>query len=108
MNHHRAIIAAAVAAAVGARPAAQRKPEPCTCKAYSFPHRYAGGKCLSKHHGPFCGDCGQPAEAKREDFGYGALEAWGQRFTHRDVRTVSRCCEADLYENASLTIEYEP
>lgn len=82
--------------------------EVCTCKGYAFPHRLAGGACLGKQHGPFCGECGEPTEAVTRDFGYGALEAWGQRFTHTDLQTVSRCCDADLYADASLTTEYDP
>lgn len=101
-------IAAAAAAVAAARPAPKRKAETCTCKAYGFIHRKGGGKCLGKHHGPFCGACGEPADPKQEDFGYGVTEFWGRVSNHRDVRTVSRCCEAELYEDASLTIEYEP
>lgn len=85
---------------------ARRTQETCTCKAYHFPHRSKSGHCHAKRHGPYCGECGEPAEPIRADFGYGALEAWGQRFTHTDVRTVSRCCEADLFDDASLTEPY--
>lgn len=85
-----------------------KTPTVCTCKHYSFPHRIGGGQCIGKQHGPFCGDCGEPAEATRADFGYGVTEYWGSVSTHRDVRTVSRCCEAELFEDASLTEPYQP
>jgi hypothetical protein len=79
----------------------------CTCSAYSFPHRATSGACHDDGSGCFCGSCGQPAEAVARDFGYGPLEAWGHCFTHRDERTVSRCCEADLFADASLNQPYE-
>lgn len=78
----------------------------CTCKAYAFPHRAKGGSCHAKQSGPFCGECGEPAEATTDDFGIGTTEFWGHVSTHRDIQTVSRCCEADLFEDASLTIPY--
>lgn len=79
---------------------------PCKCRGYTFPHRPAGGKCLATERGPFCGDCGKPADATRQDFGYGVTEYWGSVSNHSDVRTVSRCCEADLFDDASLTKPY--
>lgn len=80
----------------------------CACKAYTFPHREASGKCYAKQPGPYCGECGQPAEAKRMDFGYGVTEAWGVVSNHSDVQTVSTCCEAPVFEDANLTKPYVP
>ncbi|HJV52820.1 MAG TPA: hypothetical protein VJ652_15235 [Noviherbaspirillum sp.] len=79
----------------------------CTCKAYPFIHRAGGGKCHDDGSGCFCGSCGMPASPVRRDFGYGALEAWGNRFVHTDIQTVSECCEADLYADASLKTFYQ-
>lgn len=82
--------------------------ETCRCKAYPFPHREKGGKCHARDHGPYCGHCGEPAEPVPIDFGIGHYEAWGAAGCDRNVQTVSRCCEATLYSDASLTIEYQP
>lgn len=82
--------------------------ETCRCRAYAFPHREASGKCFAKEHGPYCGHCGEAAEPVQRDFGIGAYEAWGATGFDRNVQTVSRCCEATLYSDASLTIEYQP
>jgi hypothetical protein len=84
-----------------------RKPTVCGCKAYSFPHRATGGACHASQSGPFCGECGEPCKAKRMDFGYGRTEFWGSVSTHTDIQTVSTCCEAPAYDDASLTIEHE-
>jgi len=84
-----------------------RTQETCTCKSYAFPHRIKSGACAAKQPGPYCGECGQPAEAKREDFGYGVTEFWGSVSNHRDVQTVSCCCEAPVFRDASLTEPYE-
>jgi hypothetical protein len=81
--------------------------ETCTCKSYAFPHRLGGGKCRGDEAGPFCGCCGEPCEAENMDFGYGPLEAWGQRFTHRDVHLASTCCEAEVFADAALTKPYD-
>ena len=86
-----------------------RKQENCTCKGYSFVHRLASGKCIARGtHGPYCGHCGEPASPRRVDFGYGVTEFWGHVSNHRDVQIVSDCCEAPLWEDASLTVEYQP
>lgn len=85
----------------------KRTQDTCTCKSYGFPHRLASGKCHGAQSGPFCGDCGESAEPKSVDFGYGVTEYWGSVSTHRDVQIVSTCCEADLFEDASLTVNYE-
>jgi hypothetical protein len=107
MNAHSSSVRAAVAAAVAAsRPAPQHKTKPCTCKAYSFPHRAKSGRCYAAQPGPYCGECGQPCDAKREDFGHGVTEFWGHVSNHRDVHTVSCCCEAEVFSNASLTNPY--
>ena len=84
-----------------------RTQETCTCKSYAFPHRVKSGACLAKQRGPYCGECGQPGEAKQEDFGYGLTEAWGHVTNHSDVQTVSRCCEAPMFLDASLNEPYE-
>jgi hypothetical protein len=79
----------------------------CTCKGYSFIHRSGGGKCLGKEGGPFCGSCGEPASPKSMDFGIGHYEYCGATGVHSDVQVVSSCCEADLFEDASLKTEFQ-
>lgn len=83
----------------------QRK-APCTCKAYAFPHREHSGKCYAGQLGPYCGDCGHPTEAARIDFGHGRTEYWGSVSNHSDIQTVSTCCEALVFDDASLTVPY--
>lgn len=75
----------------------------CTCSGYKFPHRATSGKCLDDGNGMFCGACGQPCESTTVDFGYGGYEFWGRTGNHRDVQTVSACCEAAIYADAGLT-----
>lgn len=77
----------------------------CTCSAYAFPHRATSGGCLDDGSGCFCGDCGKPAEAVQRDFGIGGYEYCGATGVHRDLRAVSRCCEAVLFADAGLKIE---
>ncbi len=74
----------------------------CTCKGYAFPHRPKSGKCLDDGIGPFCGECGHPCETVERDYGYGAYEFWGATGCHSNVQTVSACCEADVFRDASL------
>ena len=73
----------------------------CHCAAYRFPHRASGGACPANVELPqdLCSSCGFPANSIKVDFGIGAHEYWGSRGRHRDVRTVSECCEADLLDN---------
>lgn len=78
----------------------------CTCRSYGFPHRLGGGRCFGKEPGTFCGACGEPAVPVRRDFGFGAYECHGSTGVHRDIRTVSECCEAELFDDASLKSEY--
>lgn len=80
-------------------------PSPCTCRAYRFPHRSGGGKCLDDGSGVFCGACGEPCTTTTADFGIGLYEFWGRAGVDRNVHTVSACCEAPIYRNASLTHE---
>lgn len=78
----------------------------CACKAYSFPHRPKSGRCFSTERGPFCGHCGKPCETRREDHGIGAYEYCGRTGIHSNIVSVSECCGDDVFEDASLTIEY--
>lgn len=73
----------------------------CFCAAYRFPHRAGGGQCPANPFKPqdICTRCGMAANEVTRDFGIGAYEFWGSREVHRDVRTVSECCEDDLREN---------
>lgn len=80
--------------------------ETCRCKGYAFPHREGSGQCKANDNGPYCGECGEAAKSVERDFGIGAYECHGHRGVHRDVHTVSDCCEANLYSDASLTIAY--
>jgi len=79
----------------------------CTCKSYAFPHRPKSGRCMAGAGSLFCGACGDPCEANEVDQGIGAYEAWGRCGVDTCMATVSDCCEADVFENASLTIPYE-
>ena len=73
----------------------------CYCAAYRFPHRASGGACPANARQPqrLCAACGMPANPTKVDFGIGRYEFWGQCGIHRDVRTVSDCCEDDLIDN---------
>lgn len=82
-----------------------RKPEPCRCKAYPFPHREFSGKCFADSWGPYCGDCGRPCNTTTVDEGIGAYEYWGQKGVDVRLATVSTCCEAPVFSDAALTVE---
>ena len=74
----------------------------CHCAAYRFPHRAGGGQCEANPRSPedlLCEECGGPTESITADFGIGAYEYWGYCGVHRDVRTVSACCDGGLIEN---------
>ena len=78
----------------------------CTCQAYKFPHRPEGGRCYAASTGPFCGSCGEPCSPKEIDEGIGSYEFWGHKGVDRRIVTVSHCCEASVYEDASLKVNY--
>lgn len=80
----------------------------CHCSSYRFPHRMGGGKCKTYPGDDLCSACGQPAVPTKVDFGIGDYEFWGARGVHRDVRTVSDCCEADMMENTHADPEWFP
>ena len=84
-----------------------RKPAPCHCKAYPFPHREGSGKCLANEDGPFCGECGQPCTVRMADNGIGSYEFWGRTGFDRRIEPESKCCSAPVYSNHALTINYE-
>lgn len=71
----------------------------CHCSSYRFPHRMGGGKCEAHHGQPLCEDCGQPTEIIAVDYGIGAYEYWGVTGVHRDVKSVSACCESGWVNN---------
>jgi hypothetical protein len=77
----------------------------CTCKGYPFIHRLGGGRCLDDGSGQFCGECGEPCEVTDVNFGIGPYEFHGRAGNDRNVRTVSACCEAPIYTDASLSHE---
>ena len=79
----------------------------CRCSAYRFPHREGGGKCFAAVDGPYCGACNAACVPTLEDYGYGETEFWGSVSVHRDVQVVSDCCEAAVYEDASLSIPFK-
>lgn len=78
----------------------------CRCSGYSFPHREGSKQCHAKYPGPYCSACSGAAEPVQRDFGIGHYEHHGTCGIDRNIKTVSDCCEATLYEDASLTIEY--
>lgn len=102
---------------MSARPALQ-----CNCSAYRFPHRAGGGTCEARpltrwdswrrafvaEPQPLCAHCGRPTDAVTVDFGIGPYEAWGVRGWHRDVHTVSECCEASLVDNTNDEARMNP
>ena len=55
----------------------------------------------------YCGDCGEPAQEEKVDFGIGPYEFWGQKCTDTDVQWASACCEGKLFEDPELTVEHE-
>lgn len=75
----------------------------CYCAAYPFPHRASGGKCRADADEPqqLCAACRLPCQPITADFGIGAYEYWGCRGVHRDVRTVSDCCDDGLIDNTA-------
>ena len=89
----------------------------CSCAAYRFPHRAAGGKCeclpavgvdenrLTRPPAlvlpPLCEGCGLPASTHEEDDGYGLTEAWGHVTDHVDLHDVTDCCGAGLVANTA-------
>jgi len=54
----------------------------------------------------YCGECKQPTEAVVVDFGIGPYEHFGHCGVHKDERLVSRCCEADCFEDEECKFEY--
>lgn len=75
----------------------------CNCRAYSFPHHSGKGACFARFEGPFCGECGQPAEIH-----FVRLHpAEDVNNPNRDG-VVSACCAATLFNDPSLTKEYTP
>lgn len=88
------------------RPA--RKQDACNCKAYPFPHREGSGKCYTNEEGPFCGECGKPCKASAVDNGIGSYEFWGQKCTDTRIEIESECCDAPVFSNAALTVNYDP
>jgi hypothetical protein len=55
----------------------------------------------------YCGQCGKPCEWEKVDTGIGAYEFWGQKCVDKNIEVLSTCCEADIYTNAELTVNYE-
>lgn len=54
----------------------------------------------------YCGECGKECSARLVDEGIGPFEFWGSRGTHHEYVVVSSCCEATVYEDKDLTLEY--
>lgn len=75
----------------------------CNCRAYSFPHHEGKGACLAQFEGPFCGECGQPTEPR-----FVKLEPWEDVNNYEREGVISKCCDAQLFDDASLTKEYVP
>jgi hypothetical protein len=82
--------------------------EVCECKAYPFPHREGGGKCLPNEHGAYCASCGLACMPRYVDNGIGPTEFWGAKSWHHDWEWESDCCECNVYSNSTLTVDYEP
>jgi hypothetical protein len=80
----------------------------CHCSSYRFPHRMGGGDCKAWHDDVLCEACGQPAELTTVDYGIGAYEFWGIPGVHRDVHTVTVCCEAGTVDNVRSRSEWFP
>lgn len=81
-------------------------PAPCRCRAYKFPHRETSGKCFANESGPFCGECGKPAEAYECDSGVGWTEYWGCKSFDSRIEVLSKCCDAALFSDPELKIEH--
>lgn len=62
----------------------------------------------SAHQAITCDACGDPCEVVTADFGRGPYEYWGFRGVDRDIRTVSRCCEATFTDPNADDEEHTP
>lgn len=61
----------------------------CNCRAYDWPHRLGSGHCWGLQQGPFCGDCGRPAQIHQHSAAAGG-------------HSTSACCNAPLYHDPVL------
>ena len=48
-----------------------------------------------------------PCKPVRVDFGLGKVEFWGYISVDKDVHIVSDCCEAEIFTNWELNINYD-
>lgn len=83
-----------------------RKESTCSCRAYPFPHREGSGKCFANESGPFCGHCGQPCEVSMNENGVGFTEFWGSVSFDSRIEAESKCCDAPVFDDAALQINY--
>ena len=82
-------------------PCPPRRPPPCHCAAYPFPHRNWGGACRTGPREMVCAACGLPADTRPVDHGIGSYEFWGDRGFHEDWYYDTTCCEAALTPNTA-------
>jgi len=55
----------------------------------------------------YCGECGKPCKTVKSDFGIGRYEIHGHVGIDRDIQIVSRCCDAEVFTNWELTVNYD-
>ena len=54
-----------------------------------------------------CTECGEPCEGTKADFGIGPYEYWGAMCVDTNIQFVSKCCEAEMRDDAGDLIEWE-
>jgi len=54
----------------------------------------------------YCGDCGKLCAVITVDYGIGSYEYWGAKGYDSHPADVSKCCEADPFEDEELTEPY--
>ena len=55
--------------------------------------------------GPYCSLCGRQDKGAIINCGIGPGEAWGKPFNDVDMRYLSTCCEAVLFDNRDMQVE---
>lgn len=50
----------------------------------------------------YCGECRKECQTVERDFGIGSYEFWGAPGVHKNIHTVSECCDGDIYADPEL------
>ena len=54
----------------------------------------------------YCGDCGMPCSPVKINTGIGPYEFQGQRGYDSKIEILADCCEADVFTNWELTVNF--